>query len=161
MRQKRKSELLPLARKTTAALLERARANPSLRKRGPGGRGAVWHAEVHLIGGAEMARLNGRYRSKRGMTDILSFPAPAPFRDQGFLGDLVICLPVLRRQAREERHAPEKELEVLLVHGVLHLLGLDHETGARDAAVMRGWEARLLAAGRPRGRSKSLIERAT
>ncbi len=62
------------------------------------------------------------------------------------LGELVICLPTLKAQAKAEGHAPEVELNVLLAHGLLHLLGLDHERGAREAATQRRWENRLLEA---------------
>jgi probable rRNA maturation factor len=91
-----------------------------------------------------MTALNRRYRGKAYPTDVLSFSAPEPFRRAGHLGDLVICLPTLKRQAREQCHAPERELQVLLVHGVLHLLGFDHELGPKQAALMQRWEARLL-----------------
>jgi probable rRNA maturation factor len=91
-----------------------------------------------------MAALNAKFRKKEGPTDVLSFPAPGPVRRLGMLGELVICLPVLVRQAREQGHPPERELRVLLVHGVLHLLGLDHERGPEEAALQRHWETVLL-----------------
>jgi probable rRNA maturation factor len=108
---------------------------------------------VELAGAVSMRRLNRRFRGKDRVTDVLSFPAPQVFRARGVLGELVICPPVLRRQAARLGHAPARELEVLLAHGLLHLLGFDHERGARQASVMRAWEARLL------GRSGGLIGR--
>jgi probable rRNA maturation factor len=94
-----------------------------------------------------MARLNSRYRGKPRPTDVLSFPAPEPIRSlQGALGELVICLPVLTRQAREQGHRAELELWVLLAHGLLHLLGMDHEKGGKQAAEMARWEKKLLSA---------------
>ncbi|MCM2323999.1 MAG: rRNA maturation RNase YbeY [Oligoflexia bacterium] len=146
------------AEKTVFKLLKAARARPALRKLGPAS--ADWRAGVHLVSGAEMTRLNLMYRRKRYATDVLSFAAPEPFRGEGFLGDLVVCLPVLKRQAREMGHSPAEELRVLLAHGVLHLLGLDHETGDSEAARMRRWESRLLAGPRRAG-ARGLIERAT
>ena len=83
-----------------------------------------------------MSRLNAQYRGKAYPTDVLSFPAPKIFRMAGELGALVVCLPALKRQARERGHSPETELEILLVHGVLHLLGLDHELGPKQAVEM-------------------------
>jgi len=119
--------------------------------------------DVAFIGSAEMKRLNAHYRGKRHATDILSFEAPSAFRKRGLLGELVICAPVLKRQAREQGHAMGRELEVLLVHGVLHLLGFDHEKGARQAREMGKWEAKLLAAGRQRARPAAvgLLSRST
>jgi probable rRNA maturation factor len=122
-------------------LLRRARAQPALRKRAPG---RAWQVELALVGSARMTALNARYRGKRRPTDVLSFPAPKAFRAAGHLGELVICLPVLRAQAREHLHAPEQELRVLLSHGLLHLLGFDHEKGEAQARAMSRWEARLL-----------------
>lgn len=91
-----------------------------------------------------MAELNHQYRGANYATDVLSFPAPEVFRHEGNLGDIVVCLPVLKRQAEERGHAPETELWVLLVHGVLHLLGLDHERGQKQAREMQEWEEKLL-----------------
>lgn len=108
-----------------------------------------------------MARLNASYRGKDYATDVLSFEAPGPFRERGLLGELVICLPVLKRQALEQGHRPERELEVLLTHGLLHLLGMDHEKGAREAAAMgRAEDLLLKAAFDPRvSKSRGLVAR--
>ncbi len=102
-------------------------------------------ATVTVVGEARMLALNSRYRGKRKPTDVLSFPSPDAIRAAtGFLGELVICAPVLRRQARERGHKHADELLVLLVHGLLHLAGFDHERSAREAREMAGKEARLL-----------------
>ena len=98
-----------------------------------------------MVGSAEMKKLNTHYRKKSYATDVLSFTAPEPFRSMGHLGELVIALPVLRRQAREHRHSAEAELWILLTHGLLHLLGMDHEKGPKAAREQQSWEARLLA----------------
>lgn len=90
---------------------------------------------------AELHRLNRDFRSKDSSTDVLSFPSPSP---QGFLGDVAISLPRARAQAAEFGHGLEDEICVLLLHGVLHLLGHDHET---DSGRMRraesAWRRRL------------------
>lgn len=114
-----------------------------------------------MVSPARMRRLNARFRGKDSVTDVLSFPAPEVFRAGGWLGELVICTGVMRRQAAELGHAPERELHVLVVHGLLHLLGFDHEKGARQAAEMARWESRLLrAAGRAAGAdARGLIRR--
>jgi rRNA maturation RNase YbeY len=91
-----------------------------------------------------MKRLNSGYRKKSYATDVLSFGAPEPFRSQGWLGELVVCAPVLERQAREQGHSGERELDVLLAHGLLHLLGLDHERSQAEAERMSRLESRLL-----------------
>lgn len=122
-------------------ILKLGHETPSLRKRGPR---QAWQATVSLVGAAAMTRLNRRYRGKNRPTDVLSFHPPEIFREQGQLGELVICLPVLKRQAKELGHRPEIELRILLIHGLLHLLGWDHEKGARQAALMAREEEKLL-----------------
>lgn len=137
-----------LARKQLARLFRRAGESPTLRKRGPH---SPWRADVQWVTQTEVARLNRKYRGKKGPTDILSFPAPEIFRELGYMGELVICLPVLKRQARERNHPAGRELEILLAHGLLHLLGFDHEKGAKEAAEMARWEERLLRGSPARG----------
>ncbi len=103
-----------------------------------------WTADLQLVGKVVMSRVNFTYRKKQYPTDVLSFPAPPPFVKQGMLGELLICLPVLKAQAKEMKISPQSELDVLLVHGVLHLLGFDHERGVKDALAMARWETRIL-----------------
>jgi probable rRNA maturation factor len=95
---------------------------------------------VRLIGNAEMARMNETYRKKKGPTDVLSFPVneetdrPGTLRQQvrkargKFLGDIAISPTVARRNAKALGRGLPEELKVLILHGVLHLLGYDHET---------------------------------
>ncbi len=71
-----------------------------------------------------MRRLNREFRKIDRPTDVLSFPADVP----GLLGDVAIDVPYAARQARRRGHALDREVQLLLVHGVLHLLGHDHET---------------------------------
>src|SRR5690349_4055414 len=105
-------------------ILVEARSFPTLARRGPK---SSWSVSLQIVGASPMSQLNSQYRGKNYPTDILSFPAPPVFRETGLLGELIICLPTLRRQAKEFGHSELFELEVLTVHGVLHLLGLDHE----------------------------------
>lgn len=98
----------------------------------------------------EMARLNLAYRDKDGPTDVLSFGCddPCPVASPGeliTLGDVVIAPQVAEVQALEYGHTVEEELNLLLVHGILHLLGYDHEADD-DAEVMQARERTLLAA---------------
>jgi rRNA maturation RNase YbeY len=129
------------ARRQLRLVLKRAHGIAELKKRVPS---QTWQADISLIGPEEMKALNAHYRKRRYATDILSFETPSAFRKQGFLGELVICHSVLKRQAKENAHSVTDELKVLIVHGVLHLLAFDHEKGPRHARVMRGWEDRLL-----------------
>jgi len=89
----------------------------------------------------EMRRLNRTYRGKDRPTDVLSFPGEET-PDGVHLGDVVICVPVARRQAARAGHDVALELEVLLLHGVLHCLGYDHET---DDGTMERLEESLRA----------------
>jgi probable rRNA maturation factor len=93
-----------------------------------------------VTGDAEMRRLNRDFRGKDYATDVLSFPAPSGER----LGDIAISAARARAQARQYGHEAEDEVKVLLLHGVLHLMGMDHEadSGAMARAEKR-WRARL------------------
>jgi probable rRNA maturation factor len=95
---------------------------------------------VRLTGRAESARLNLQYRGKPAATNVLAFPAGV----RGELGDLVICLPVVRREAAAQGKTAREHLAHLVVHGTLHLLGHDHERPA-SARRMECREVRILA----------------
>src|SRR5579864_9115979 len=83
-----------------------------------------------ITGDAELRRLNREFRGKDYPTDVLSFPATLP----GSLGDLAISIARARAQARDFGHRTEDEIRILMLHGLLHLLGYDHETdGGRMA----------------------------
>jgi probable rRNA maturation factor len=106
---------------------------------------------VALVTDARIRRLNARYRRTDAATDVLSFPA------DGTLGDIVIATGVARRQARQAGHSYATELRVLALHGLLHLLGYDHDD-PQDRGRMARAERRL----RAKGRLKvGLIERST
>jgi probable rRNA maturation factor len=101
---------------------------------------------------AELRRLNREFRGIDSATDVLSFPA-GPLPDGSYLGDLAISLPRARSQAREFGHGIAQEIQILMLHGVLHLLGMDHEADRGNMArAEKRWRARL---GLPNG----LIER--
>lgn len=100
--------------------------------------------DVTFVSKAKMRTLNKKFRGKNQPTDVLSFPALEIFARQGHLGDLVICTDILEHQARELGHSTKKEIEVLIVHGLLHLLGYDHEKSKREALEMAKWEAKML-----------------
>jgi probable rRNA maturation factor len=100
---------------------------------------------IRIVGEEESRQLNQRYRGKDKPTNILSFPFAAPTGvSSAHLGDLVICAPVVQREAREQQKKATDHWAHMVVHGVLHLLGWDHET-AEQARVMEGLERRILA----------------
>jgi probable rRNA maturation factor len=106
---------------------------------------------IRLVTDAEMARLNEDFRDKKGTTDVLSFPAetrqtPANLKTRlkkvhgTLLGDIAISPLVAKRNAKRYKRGLPEELEILILHGVLHLLGYDHET---DRGEMSRMEMRL------------------
>jgi len=100
---------------------------------------------IRIVGEAEGAALNSTYRHKPGPTNVLSFPAEIPAGvPLAVLGDLVICAPVVQREAREQGKAAEAHWAHMVIHGCLHLLGFDHVTEAQ-AAEMEPLESTLLA----------------
>jgi probable rRNA maturation factor len=96
---------------------------------------------VCLVSDAAIARLNQRYRGKRGPTDVLSFPSSAKrARAPRYAGDIAISPSAARRNARRLDRSFPDELRVLILHGMLHLAGYDHET---DRGEMDRIEGRL------------------
>ncbi|MGE0643635.1 MAG: rRNA maturation RNase YbeY [Nitrospira sp.] len=104
---------------------------------------------VALIGDARIRRLNREYRKLDRATDVLAFsmreaPMPSGCPATTMLGDVVISMPTAIRQAREAGRSIDAELAMLLIHGVLHLCGYDHERSAREAAKMSRLERKVL-----------------
>jgi len=128
-----------------------------LRRAAP--RRARGEVTIALVSDARVRALNRRYRGKDYATDVRSFPATESAMEreasaERYLGDIVIATGVARRQARDLGHSLAAELRILALHGLLHLLGYDHE---RDRGRMRTLEQRLL---RRSGVRDGLIERA-
>ncbi len=114
---------------------------------------------IRIIGATESRTLNRTYRGKDKPTNVLSFPgegagpkgssisilirAASPEPRVLELGDLAICAPVVAREAREQGKPPRAHWAHMVVHGVLHLLGYDHEND-RDAEVMESREVKIL-----------------
>ncbi|MGA9032367.1 MAG: rRNA maturation RNase YbeY [Sulfuricaulis sp.] len=99
---------------------------------------------LRIVGNAESAALNGRFRRKSYPTNVLSFPFEAPPGTRSdILGDLVICAPVVRREARIQRKTVNAHWAHMVVHGILHLRGYNH-LKRQDAVVMEKKEIRLL-----------------
>lgn len=100
--------------------------------------GLAGSVDVLLAGDTTLRRLNRKFRGKDKATDVLSFPA-AEFAGE-FAGDLAISLETAAMQAREHGHSLRDEVRVLLLHGLLHLSGMDHES---DGGEMAAREAEL------------------
>lgn len=97
-----------------------------------------------LVGNREIRDLNVRYRNKTEPTDVLSFPLGSHILPGvRLLGDVVISVEQAEEQARKRRKTLDQEVKTLLIHGILHLLGYDHERSKKDAKIMRGMEKRI------------------
>ena len=98
---------------------------------------------IRVVGIRESRALNERWRRRAGPTNVLSFPA-APTPGGKELGDLVVCAPMIAREAKEQGKALAAHWAHMIIHGTLHLLGFDH-TRAAEARRMEGQERALLA----------------
>jgi probable rRNA maturation factor len=98
---------------------------------------------VRFVGSIEGQALNRDYRGKDYATNVLSFPYEAGER---ICGDLVLCREVVEREAQEQGKTPEAHYAHMVVHGMLHLQGHDHETGSADARRMEALERKILSA---------------
>lgn len=87
---------------------------------------------IVLVSDPQIRRLNKLYRNKDKPTDVLSFPIGEKVKGWLILGDIVISVDTARRQAKELGYSLEEELKRLLVHGLVHLLGYDHELGGEE-----------------------------
>lgn len=103
--------------------------------------GKAAELSVLLVDDKRIAELNAQWRSVEGATDVLSFPQG----DEVLLGDLVISVDTAQRQGEARGHSLEVELRILLLHGLLHLLGFDHEKGEDDHREMAEREAEVMA----------------
>ena len=133
-----------LSEATLAKFVARAR-------RASGVRGAV---SVLVTSSRELQALNRRFRRKNKPTDVLSFPA-MPGLSPGFAGDVAISAEIARQNARRLGHTAAEEIRILILHGLLHLAGYDHEL---DKGEMRSEEAHLR---KSLGLPVGLIERST
>lgn len=98
---------------------------------------------VRVVDEDEGRRLNRDFRQRDSATNVLSFPADVDLPELAILGDIVICAGVVAREAAEQGKRLEDHFAHMVVHGVLHLLGYDHESAA-EAAEMETLEAEIL-----------------
>jgi probable rRNA maturation factor len=105
---------------------------------------------VNLVGEKTIKELNIKYRAKNKVTDVLSFPLSEKLEIGNWkleileLGDIFICLPFAKKEAKSENIAIDRKLAQLTVHGFLHLLGYDHEGKSEVAKKMFGLETKIL-----------------
>jgi len=97
-----------------------------------------------LVSEAEIMQLNASLRHINEVTDVLSFPDGEWEGKRQFLGDIALCLSVIERQAAENQQSFEQELQYMVVHSMLHLLGYDHIDEAEDKQAMRAKEKEIL-----------------
>ncbi|MBW1920555.1 MAG: rRNA maturation RNase YbeY [Deltaproteobacteria bacterium] len=103
---------------------------------------------VLLTGDRHIAELNQRYLKRKGPTNVLAFPmsgGPPPLVETNLLGDVVVSVERAVDESNESGESLEETLFRLLIHGILHLLGYDHEKSPEDATLMFKEEERLLA----------------
>jgi probable rRNA maturation factor len=132
-------------------VLEKEFKKGSLLKTGP--KISSVQLSLLLCGDQRMRELNREHRHKDYVTDVLSFPTHEDLRKKRhievfngilFLGDLVVCHGQTKRQAKEFKITYEEEFIHLLIHGLLHLIGYDHEVSKREHELQESWEDRLL-----------------
>lgn len=112
------------------------------------------HCSLILCGESKIKKLNANYRNKNKVTDVLSFPTSENLRksfsdaefmgDALMLGDLAVCHQKTIAQAREFKLTYEEEFIHLVIHGILHLMGYDHEISVKEEKLMEDWEKKIL-----------------
>ena len=116
------------------------------------GRGSA--VSVLFCADGRMRTLNRRWRGKDRSTDVLAFPGDGGGAGAGFLGDIVISVPYAAREARRRREPAAREVDRLLVHGLLHLMGYDHETDDGEMDALEGRVRRRLSIADPPARAE-------
>ena len=112
---------------------------------------------IRFVSDREQHRLNRDYRAKDASTDVLSFPG-SETSDGWHLGDITLSVPTTRRQAATAGHSVEREIRTLILHGVLHCLGYDHEVDDGEMERVEASLRKLWIGWEPKG---SPIERPT
>ncbi len=98
---------------------------------------------IRIVDEAESASLNQQYRSKQGPTNVLSFPMSSPHQDALLLGDIIICAPLVAKEASVQNKQCHEHWAHLTIHGILHLQGYDHQN-EQDATRMEAQEIAIL-----------------
>ncbi len=107
--------------------------------------------EIIFLSRHQIEKLNFNYRKKKEPTDVLSFDRLSfdranqfPLEDKNYLGELVVCLPYVKKNAKKFKESLKKELARVLIHGILHLLGYNHEKGGKDFKTMMAKQEKYL-----------------
>jgi probable rRNA maturation factor len=124
---------------------DRLPSRPQVRRWAKAAQEQALQATVRFVDRKEGRALNHDYRGKDYATNVLSFIYESAPVAPVTIGDLVICLPVVLREAKEQGKPFKAHMAHMVVHGMLHLQGYDHETGKRDAARMEAREREILA----------------
>jgi probable rRNA maturation factor len=136
----------------SSSLAQWARAAFAISRASRAARAATANLTIRIVGAAESRVLNRTWRGKDKPTNVLSFPSGEFASDrpklplssgESLLGDLAICAPVVAREAREQDKPARAHWAHMVIHGVLHLLGYDHEND-RDAEAMEAREVAIL-----------------
>jgi probable rRNA maturation factor len=98
---------------------------------------------IRLVDKVEIKKLNNNYRQQNKATNVLSFPSYVPDEIDNSLGDVIICLEVVKNEAKEQNKTTQNHLTHIVVHGFLHLLGYDHMSND-EAKVMENLEIEIL-----------------
>ena len=99
---------------------------------------------IRIVDEDEITKLNEKYRKKSATTNVLAFPAEIPAGvDLPFIGDIVMCAPIVAKQAAEQGKSPASHWAHMTLHGILHLQGYDH-IDAADAEIMESLEVQLM-----------------
>ncbi len=98
---------------------------------------------IRLVGEAESRALNSQYRAKNSPTNVLSFTVENDYLDYECLGDLVICAPIVEQEAQQQGKPLPAHWAHMVIHGMLHLQGYDHQNAA-EASEMEALEAKIL-----------------
>lgn len=93
---------------------------------------------IAFVSSEEIRKLNQKYRKKNKPTDVLSFEKVSNFKEES--SEVIICPEIVRKNAVDSRLTLKKELAKILVHGILHILGYDHEASEKEALEMEGKE---------------------
>ena len=102
----------------------------------------VFFVNIKFVSKEEIKELNNKFRKIDRETDVLSFPnydfekETIEGEDEVFLGDIAICKPIAKKQAKEFKHSTKRELGFLALHGILHLMGFDHLTDEQEKEMM-------------------------
>ncbi|MFI5205911.1 MAG: rRNA maturation RNase YbeY [Candidatus Paceibacterales bacterium] len=96
------------------------------------------NVSIAFVMPAEIHKLNKTYRKKDKPTDVLSFEKVSDFKDEAV--EVIICPAIVREKAKDSKLSLKKELAKILIHGVLHTLGYDHERSEKEAKVMEALE---------------------